>query len=239
MDKITKISSPPRFVRWWSVNQGFWSNPKLWPFQPPDWIFLARAFDQIGSAMFGTYWTGSERVDSAGWDSDPGLIARRTAALQETAKRLQSKELIAGVRSPKGGEITEADPNWWNTEQDRIVSRLCWCQIDPKNPFGDALSGPNTFWIFIRRNSLEKFLDQQPFKPKPTVDVGHYLSPYLRVMLTVAREMKITRENQPKKADVEERIRSIVAAQFADELPNFKSGNLEHFLIDFTHSLRA
>jgi hypothetical protein len=38
----------------------FWARPHLWPRDPRGYVFLARAVDEIGRAMFGQDWTGKE-----------------------------------------------------------------------------------------------------------------------------------------------------------------------------------
>jgi hypothetical protein len=38
----------------------FWARPDVWPRDPLGYIFLARAIEEIGRAMFGEDWTGKE-----------------------------------------------------------------------------------------------------------------------------------------------------------------------------------
>jgi hypothetical protein len=146
----------PRFTEWWSpLNNMFWNKPEHWPVDTPDYIFLARAFNQIGKAMFGEYWLGHEHLAKADLNNDPGLIARRAAAMEEIARRLRDGDLVAGTRPIEGGTITDAPRAWWNTEANRITTRFINCEINPKHPFsGPALSAINS-WIFIKRSTLD------------------------------------------------------------------------------------
>src|SRR5262245_45799586 len=38
----------------------FWARPHVWPRDPRGYVFLARAVEEIGRAMFGRDWTGKE-----------------------------------------------------------------------------------------------------------------------------------------------------------------------------------
>jgi hypothetical protein len=147
--KTTKINHRPRFTKWWSTwtDYKFWSKPERWPDDAPDYIFLARAFEKIGNAMFGDYWLGNEHLAKTDWDSDPGLIARRAAVLQEMAKRLRSGELISATRPIPGGAINDAPKDWWNSELDRVANRFMECEISTAKPFGGPILSPNNSWI--------------------------------------------------------------------------------------------
>src|ERR1035437_10898826 len=170
----------PRFTEWWSpLNNMFWNKPEHWPVDTPDYIFLARAFNQIGKAMFGDYWIDHEHLAKDDWNSDPGPIARRAAVLKETTTRLQSSDLVAGIRPLPGGEISEAPNSWWNTELARMAKRFIYCEIDPQNPFGGPVSSPNNSWIFITRSSLSELIKRHPFAPMQIAAPDHYLSTYI------------------------------------------------------------
>src|SRR5258706_222780 len=106
--------------------------PKLtaWPRDTPDWIFLARAFQKVGSAMFGRHWTEEEIVAKSELDSDHGPVARRSVVLMEMIQSLQTGDLESGIRALKGGEIVSIDPTWWNTEPARARLRFIGCQLD-------------------------------------------------------------------------------------------------------------
>jgi hypothetical protein len=214
----------PRFTEWWSpLNNAFWSKPELWPIDAEGYVFLARAFNQIGKAMFGEYWLGNEHLAKADGNTDPGLIARRAVVMEEIAKRLRDDDLVAGTRPIEGGMITDAPKAWWNTELNRITMRFINCEINPKNPFsGPVLSAKNS-WIFINRGSLDDLLQRQPFGPVQVPIADHYLSPYMQIMLSVAKKMNITRENQMTKKAIQNEI---IDAPLTKSLSKELSGNL-------------
>jgi hypothetical protein len=193
--KIQKRTRP-RFTGWWSrLNYAFWSEPEHWPVDAQGYTFFARAFDEIGKAIFGDYWLGNEHLAKADWDEAPALIARRAAVTEEIAKRLREGDLVAGTRPIEGGAITESPKDWWNTELDKVANRFIECQIDPKNLFGGPVLSAKNSWIFIKRDSLDNLLQRQPFGPVQVPIADHYLSPYMQIMLSVAKKMNITREN--------------------------------------------
>jgi hypothetical protein len=49
------------------MDKQFWGSPSKWPRDTHDYVFLARAFDQIGRARFGEEWIGSEAVTDHVW----------------------------------------------------------------------------------------------------------------------------------------------------------------------------
>jgi hypothetical protein len=103
------------------------------------------------------------------------------------------------VRPTGGGVMRAAPREWWNTEG--WHTRFTMCQLNPDKPFGLGSTGDNYCWIFLTRESLDKYLRSQPFAPVPE-GIGMHFSPYLRVMLAVANKLKISPDNQPKKSEI-------------------------------------
>jgi hypothetical protein len=248
----------------------FWARPHTWPHDSHGYVFLARAIEEIGRAMFGQDWTGEEvttehvRRLPHQWQATPGdasyarailmtvpehakqlpapkpvlppslnnlsrqpprpvivqpdsftkeqwLAAQaavrrqqeeRAPALQRLSqvqlnivKRCESAELISATRPTVGGGMTLIPSEWWNTEN--WHNRFHMCQLNPSDRFGIGSTGQNHCWIFLTRESLEKFLLSQPFASVAT-NTDVHLSPYLKTMLAVAKKLNITPENQPK-----------------------------------------
>lgn len=192
----------------------FWIDPNQWPREPSGYVFLARAFDMIGRAMFGPNWTGEEclagqpRLLTSPQSPDAMAVHKTALAAYEKKKtvqneiamRCESRQINSAFRYVEGGEMLDINPICWNT--DNLDPRFALCQLDPRNPFGSAISGDHFGWIFLEREDLERFLLSQPFAEKPS-GLDFHLSPYMQTLVTVARKMKITPENQPKIAEIE------------------------------------
>ena len=87
----------------------------------------------------------------------------------------------------------------WNTE--KWGQRFYMGQMNPRKPFDLGVAGDGYEWIFLTSASLETYLLGLPAAKISTADLPH-VSPYLRVMIAVAKKMAITPENQPKKESV-------------------------------------
>jgi len=203
----------------------FWHTPREWPHDPPGYVFLARAFSEIGRAIFGEKWSGEENPPK-GKLADPQIEKK----LQELAdddefipleeveqdeeadehhrmwvtvkddflKQCLAGRLVCAVRPKEGGEMTDLPTNMWNAEN--LEQRFRHCQMSLKRPFASLpISDPH--WIFLKRESLDKYLVGQPYGPISTPTPKH-ISPYLRFMLLVTERMGITPDNQPNKDKV-------------------------------------
>ena len=132
-------------------------------------------------------------------------LTRRLSAEAEIVQQCEAKELISAYRPERGGALTLIPPEWWNTESNH--NRFVMCQINPRDPFGNGFAGENFAWIFVTRESLDRYVTSQPNSKCPEIREGH-LSPYMRVMLSVASNLQISTENQPKKEVVIAALRS-------------------------------
>jgi hypothetical protein len=48
----------------------FWRSSEKWPHDPPEFVFLARAFDEIGRAIHGDQWNKPEYPNEPEDDCD-------------------------------------------------------------------------------------------------------------------------------------------------------------------------
>ena len=176
--------------------------------------------------MFGQHWTGEETVAKSELDSDPGPVARRSVVLMEMIGRLQTGDFKSGIRALKGGEIVSIDPTWWNTEPARARLRFIGCQLDQDAPFDGAVVSKRNSWIYVSKRTLTNFADKQPFRPRINQQFEGHLSPYMNLMLAVAKEMSIKPDNQPKKEEVIAKLDEVAARDFGEELPDKLSNNL-------------
>jgi hypothetical protein len=230
----------------------FWLKSSEWPKDASTDVFLARAFDRVGKAMFGSEWEGTEVYTEVSppiptlippksenykyFESIVRAILKRhvgtlTPENWEEARRLHQQKhadantrvqrrntvydaIVAGCQTgflqtsyrPVAGGAFESIPTvWWNTE--RTAQRFSYCQINPNDPYAVGVAGDQFCWIFVTAESLAQFLVQSPHSEVASKFDGH-LSPYMRVMVSVAAKMQITPENQPKKAAVEAELKT-------------------------------
>ncbi len=204
--------------------KNFWDDPTEWPRDAPGYVFLARAFDEIGRAFFGDKWP--EREDSSQVKSvavqryddlneltedelreldqdDEDLTEDADTAIRleienEIIKRCSEGHLISAVRPVDGGEINELQKWMWNAEN--LIWRFKRCQMSLKAPFSTGLFD-DAHWIYLTRESLDQYLIQQPYGRIP-VESPMHLSPYVRFLIFLTKRMGITPENQPKKEQV-------------------------------------
>lgn len=87
----------------------FWENAANWPtFDPPGYVFLARAVDRVGQALFGNDWTGTEPGQEPIYNLPPERISAVPFEIKQ-ACALRSR-LLAQQRPQLSNEAwAEAD----------------------------------------------------------------------------------------------------------------------------------
>jgi hypothetical protein len=207
----------------------FWEYPADWPRDPPGYVFLARAFDEIGRAAHGERWNyvkpaepedppddcdddvwaayerADEQYERAREQAKADFQSTRESVARMIAEQCELGNLVTAARPKRGGEVTELGQHHWNIEDLRI--RFLRCEISLDHPFAEHRLSQNDCWIYVKRGDLDSFLMTQPHGTS-SLGGDQYLSPYLRVMLAVSAKMGITAANQPKKTVVVEEIRS-------------------------------
>ena len=195
------------------MNAQFWNAQKDWPDDPPGYVFMARAFDQIARKMFGDEWTKSQTVPTLSPDEDEDADdissdVEHTRALvsKEIARLCATGELRTELRSKRGGKMIAVEPELWNGEPKYYGYRFDRWEMSLENPFPeDENIGPGARWIFMTQESLEQYCDGDAHSTSNESNREH-LSPYMRVLLSVAAEMEISPKNQYTKKLVEDKI---------------------------------
>jgi hypothetical protein len=196
----------------------FWARPHAWPRDPTGYVFLARAVHAIGQARFGAEWTGVEVTTEFAkplsrlatqearrqYRAQRLINQRLKTVQQEIVTRCESGELVSAIRARAGGVMKVVPRTWWNTES--LDNRFIMCQLSPSEPFGSAYAGDDFCWIFLTNESLQKYLQSQPFA-LVAANIDVHLSPYMKTMLAVAKRLSITPENQPKLEAVKAELR--------------------------------
>jgi hypothetical protein len=122
----------------------------------------------------------------------PSFVRSR---VEEIIARAEAGELRAAARSDTGNMVA-MPAKMWNTEM--AAQFIAECKVTIHGPLSTIVkNGP----VYMKTQSLEQFLLRQPFAEVTQAALPH-LSPYLKLMLSVARKLDVSRTNQPKKAAI-------------------------------------
>jgi hypothetical protein len=138
----------------------FWAQPNSWPHDPLGYVFLARAVEEIGRSKFEDNWRGDETTAAAGriMDADARrkAIKRLDTVQQEIVRQCEAGTLVCAYRPIEGGSMYAMPREWWSTE--KWPQRFIICQLDPSAPFASGFAGEGYCWLFMMRESLDKYL---------------------------------------------------------------------------------
>jgi hypothetical protein len=151
-----------------------WDHPERWPHDPPNYVFLARAFQEIGRARYGDQWTDSyiepeeppEDCDDAAdeqYDRDCEKaeveFENMHASIARTiAEQSELGNLATALRHRAGGQMNALEPYVWNTEN--VGPRFFRCQMSLSQPFQDParVIFRSLQWIYVTRESLDRYI---------------------------------------------------------------------------------
>jgi hypothetical protein len=156
----------------------FWDNPKDWPSDPPDYVFLARACHEVGRTIFGAKWIASyftlddleeqneppDDCDDETWatyerscdEIERSFRAMRAEVVRMLAQASEAGDLTTALRPKRGGKLTDLEPYFWSTEH--VEARFEHCKMSLNDPFRTKGLLPDPCWIFIKRDTLDRLL---------------------------------------------------------------------------------
>ena len=149
------------------MDEGFWENPNLWPIDPHEYVFLARAFKEIARAKFGPEWSLTEVESEVQREQDPSeddpveddwelnLEKMQAEVQREIANQCLAGILVTAVRRLAGGKMTPLEPSHWNTEN--YSGRFYRCQMSLTDLFPKR-NIIGSHWIYVTRESLNQYL---------------------------------------------------------------------------------
>jgi hypothetical protein len=130
-----------------------WNHPEGWPHDPPNYVFLARAFQEIGRARYGDQWTDTyiepeeppEHCDDAAdeqYDRDcekaeVDFDNMHSSIARSIAEQSELGILATALRHTAGGQMNALEPYVWNTEN--VGTRFFRCQMSLSQPFQDPV----------------------------------------------------------------------------------------------------
>jgi hypothetical protein len=136
----------------------FWTNQK-WPADSSEYVFLARAFNLIGTKQCDPEWTGKEwskAADLSDWIT--AREVRRIKVQNEMIEAMEKGELISGYRALSGGQVIVMPRYFWNSEVSLLQNRFELCRIDIGEPFKRISNPIKGSWIYIALKSLHRYV---------------------------------------------------------------------------------
>jgi hypothetical protein len=151
-----------------------WRHPERWPHDPPNYVFLARAFQEIGRASYGYQWSdryiepeeppddcdeaADEQYDRDCEEAELKFENMHSSIARTIAEQSELGNLVTALRHRAGGRMNALDPDVWNTEY--FGPRFFRCQMSLDQPFEDParVSVWSCYWIYVARASLDRYI---------------------------------------------------------------------------------
>lgn len=182
------------------TDDSIWRDPAEWPRDRAGYIFLARAIQEIGRAMYRDTWTGNEAPAPLPCG---GYVKIQSEAEQEGTKRFskvqdaiidaaEAEELLMVARPIDDGRVISLTRDYWHA--DNLTRRFRTCRIDPGQPFGDFL----THWIFAGAEGLAHLITSFEAKTAKYINPRQRAIQYLTPLLTARRPDGMNRKSVQK-----------------------------------------
>ena len=194
----------------------FWNYPGRWPRDAPNgkFIFLARAIDLVGSALFPGEWDSGDTVTVRFSQNDDEerenwkRFERFKGAQEFIGTAIARGELNYALRSHEGGSLKlarEENPaarfsaDDWNV--DDFFPFFSKCKMSDK---ASSMNLDDDDWIFVDKAQLDGLVaartrregDDKPSKVEAETLGNVYLSPFLRFMVEFLASQGGTPEEQ-------------------------------------------
>lgn len=140
---------------------------EAWPHDPPGYLFLARAFDFLGRAIFHEKWAESaddlypeeppedcdDEIEEEHFrvcqEIDRNFEKNRDFVARKIADECEAGNLVSAIRPKRGGRMQVLEPDFWNTED--YGERFSRWHMSSKRPFSPHMQD---HWIFVTQESL-------------------------------------------------------------------------------------
>jgi hypothetical protein len=187
---------------------GYAAGPKLPPMSVEQWTGLRPTIAERHAAAVAETkrLNASARRRATRHNAIAGpKIDRFDAVCQEITKQCEAGAVRTAWAWRIGGALSLISKEWWNIHPILGMHRFRWAQLLPGKPFSVQPPTDDFAFVYLSRQDLDRFITSQPLAAVRVDDLPH-LSPYLRVMLAVARKAALSPEHQPSKASIEAEI---------------------------------
>jgi hypothetical protein len=152
-----------------SDSSEFWADKDDWPGNPPGYVFLARAVDEVGRNLLPEEWTGDEplKYEDREWDRGPykdeAARGRFKKVIEAVSTLCAKGQLASAVMTSSRGTLSQIDKAWWAAASRKVTEGwFLLCSINLKDPvtkvpdlFDREPLGP----LFVLRADLDRYLD--------------------------------------------------------------------------------
>jgi hypothetical protein len=183
----------------------FWLDESVWPRDASNYIFLARAIQTVDALIHTEPLarppeirndTDEEeycRVEDEHENYQDALIGRRREAVSRFVEAYRKGSFQCVTRPKKKEQFSELpEPIWYSENCDHWFHFCDFYSVD--DDVGWSVNRP---WIFVTRDGFETCFGRSSIENNLPHFAEHY-SPYLRLMIEVARDWDINPQSQPK-----------------------------------------
>lgn len=159
--------------------------------------FFAELFSNSKRPLFtDEEWSIARRASIELFQAREPSFRRGSAVHRVITDGCRTGDLIAAVRPITGGPFKTLPTVAWSTGE--LDGRFWTLQTILENPATTQSDEPGYGWLFIEKKGLERVLATTNVAKLKKV----HLSPYVRAIIAVLRELKVSPDNQPMKAEL-------------------------------------
>lgn len=179
------------------LDRDFWLERSEWPIGYGGWTFLGDALDDVGKALSGDDWSGSE-VNT--YRSDATAFARLEKAMEWIASRCCQDDIRVAIQHSGELEISDYSPPIWNIRP--AARRFYRCGFHPGSPLSRFDAESRFAYIFLNQEDLSKRIAGLPHAGAvvTAVDLSTY-SDHLQFAVGLAKRWNFNRDYKPRKRD--------------------------------------
>ena len=194
------------------IGKSIWWAKDCWPRDAPDgsYVFIGRAVCMLGEAMYPGEWKDDDPKLAFTSQRDPEA-SRALAVFNRLGAAVAAKHLPFVLRRQDGGAFLlprERDPTASFSADDWNVD-----DFKPLFGLGQMRFGvwqTEQVWIYLEKKGLDELMRLvHGGSAAEQLANDFHLSPYLRIMIEVARKLQISPSNQPNKESLEAEIRAL------------------------------
>ena len=179
------------------LDRDFWLERSEWPIGNGGWTFLGDAFDDVGRALAGDDWSGSEVTT---YRSNVPARALLEKTMEWIAGRCRDGDIRTAIQRSWEVEISDYSQPIWNIRP--AARRFYRCGFHPGSPLSRFDAESRFAYIFLNQEDLSKRIAGLPHAGAvvTAVDLSTY-SDHLQFAVGLAKRWNFNRDYKPRKRD--------------------------------------